>query len=115
MNPQDTITIAPSVLITIASHAATQIEGVARMGSIPVDVGRLLRGHPMGSGVVLEINDDNSVAVDVYLVAKAGVSMREVGREVQHSITRSIQDLVGMHVTGVTVHFEDVEYSTPDR
>jgi|YNPNPStandDraft_1061719.scaffolds.fasta_scaffold54377_2 uncharacterized alkaline shock family protein YloU len=115
MNPQDTITIAPSVLITIASHAATQIEGVARMGSIPVDVGRLLRGHPMGSGVVLEINDDNSVAVDVYLVAKAGINMREVGREVQHSITRSIQDLVGMQVTGVTVHFEDVEYSTPDR
>lgn len=110
MEPQDTITIAPSVLITIARHAAEQVKGIAGMGQIPVDVGRLLRGNPMGSGIVLEI-DDQDVAVDLYLRVNPGVNMRETGEQVQHSVKRSIQDLVGMDVTTVNVHIEDVDYS----
>jgi uncharacterized alkaline shock family protein YloU len=109
MQPQDTITIAPSVLITIARHAATQVEGVARMGTIPVNIGRLLRGNPMGSGVVLQI-DANRVMADVYLVVKPDTEIRAVSAEAQRSIIRSIQELVGMDVTTVNVHVEDVDY-----
>lgn len=113
MEPQDTITIAPSVLITIARHAAEQVQGVAGMGQIPVDVGRLLRGNPMGSGIVLEI-DDQDVKVDLYLRVSPGVNMKETGEKVQQQVKRSIQDLVGMDVTTVNVHIEDVAYSTGD-
>jgi uncharacterized alkaline shock family protein YloU len=112
MEPQDTITIAPSVLIMTARYAALKVEGTARMGTIPAQAGHLLRGHPMGTGVVLDI-DDNTVRVELYLVVKPGVSMREVSREVQRSVTRSIQDLIGMDVSAVNVHIEDVDYS-PD-
>ncbi len=110
MEPQDTITIAPSVLITIAAHAATKVRGVARTGNIPVNMGRLLRGNPMGSGVVLQISDQR-VTVDIYLVVMPDVSMRDVSHEVQQSVTRSIQELVGMEVDGVNVHVEDVDYA----
>lgn len=109
MEPQDTITIAPSVLIAIARHAATQIDGVARMGMIPVQVGHLLRGYPMGSGVVLKI-EGNSVEIDLYLIVKAGKRVREVSLEVQQAVTRAVQDLVGMTVTSINVHIEDVDY-----
>ncbi len=113
MEPQDTITLAPSVLITIARHAALQIEGVARTGVIPVDVIRLLRGHPMGGGVVLVIKE-NRVAVDMYLVIKPGLSMHEVGVAVQQAIKRSIQELVGMEVTAVNIHIDDVDFPMTD-
>jgi uncharacterized alkaline shock family protein YloU len=109
MEPQDTITIAPSVLITIAAHAATSVRGVARMGTVPVNIGRLLRGSPMASGVVLQVSGQH-VTVDVYLVMQPDVSMRDVSREAQQSITRSIQELVGMEVDAVNVHIDDVEY-----
>src|SRR5690606_22382842 len=113
MEPQDTITIAPSVLITIARHAAEQVPGVAGMGQIPVDVGRLLRGSPMGSGIVLEINDQD-VKVDLYLRVKPGVNMKETGEAVQQQVKRSIQELAGMDVTVVNVHIEDVDFSSGD-
>jgi uncharacterized alkaline shock family protein YloU len=109
MEPQDTITIAPSVLITIVQHAATQIPGVSRMGSIPVNVGRLLQGTPVGSGVALKI-DDNRVSIDVYLVVLPDVSIKSVSREVQKATTRSVEELVGMEVLAVNVHVEDVDY-----
>ncbi len=114
MEPQDTITIAPSVLITIAARAAVQVEGVSRMGTIPVNIGRLLRGNPMGHGVVLQM-DEGRVMLDVYLVMKPDTNMREVSRRVQHSITRAIQELVGMDVASVNVHIEDVDYGFPSH
>ncbi|MBN1313280.1 MAG: Asp23/Gls24 family envelope stress response protein [Anaerolineae bacterium] len=112
MEPQDTVTIAPSVLITIARQAAIEVKGIARMGTIPIDVTHLLKGNPMGSGVVLEI-ERNQVSFELYLIVKPGVSMRDISHEVQRSVTRSIQELVGMEVLKVNVHIEDVDF-TPD-
>ena len=112
MEPQDTITIAPSVLITVARQAAIDVKGIARMGTIPIDVTHLLKGNPMGSGVVLEL-ESNQVSLELYLIVKPGVNMRDISREVQRSVTRSIQELVGMEVLKVNVHIEDVDF-TPD-
>jgi uncharacterized alkaline shock family protein YloU len=109
MEPQDTITIAPSVLITIVQHAATQIKGIARMGSIPVNIVRLVQGKPMGSGVVLKI-DENRVTIDTYLIVLPDVSIKSVSAEVQQAVTRSVEELVGMEVLAVNVHVEDVDY-----
>ena len=107
MEPQDTITIAPSVLVTIAQHATLQVDGVDSMGQAPVDVGRWVSGSPVGPGIVLDI-EGNSVKADLYVVACPGYSMLEISREVQTAVKRSITDLVGMDVTVVNVHIEDV-------
>lgn len=109
MESQDTITIAPSVLISIARHAATEVKGVAGTGVIPIDVMRVLKGSPMGSGVVLEV-DGQKVAIDIYLHLAPNVNMREVCRKVQESIQRAIHELVGMEVTSINTHVEDVEF-----
>lgn len=109
MDPQDTITIAPSVLITIAQHAATQVIGVSHMGTVPVNMGRLFQGATMASGVVLKI-DNNRVMVDTYVVVLPDVDIRAVSANVQQAVTRAIQELVGMDVDGVNVHVEDVNY-----
>lgn len=110
MEPQDTITIAPAVLIMIAQQAALETEGVAHMGTIPVAMDRLLHGKLAADGVALEI-DDNHVTVVLHIVVNPGVNMREVGRAVQRNTTRAIQELVGMEVTSVNVHIEDVNSS----
>lgn len=107
--PSDTISIAPSVLITIAQHAAESVKGVARMGQVPVDVVRMLRGQPSGHGVMLQI-DDQDVACELYLVVTPGANMRDVSRSVQRAVKRAIEELVGMTVTGINVHIEDVDH-----
>jgi len=107
MEPQDTITIAPTVLITIARHATLQVDGVDSMGQIPVDVGRWVSGSPVGPGIALSIVE-NTVRVDLYVVTRPGYSMLDISREVQTAVKRSITDLVGMEVKVVNVHIEDV-------
>jgi uncharacterized alkaline shock family protein YloU len=109
MEPQDTIVVAPGVLITIARYAALEVDGVAHMGTIPTDVLRLFRRATAAHGAVLVI-EDNQVTLDLYIVVKPNVNMREVAREAQHAVTRSIKELVGMDVMAVNIHIHDVEY-----
>jgi uncharacterized alkaline shock family protein YloU len=113
MEPQDTITIAPSVLIAIVKHAAELVDGISTMAEIPVNVGRIFRGNSMGSGVVLDI-DDQRVVVDMYVIVKPDVNMGEVSRTVQDNVRRAIQELVGMDVEAVNVHIADVDYTPVD-
>lgn len=109
MEPQDTIVIAPGVLITIARYATLETEGVSRMGAIPTNVLRLLQRAPATHGVVLDI-EDNQVALDLYVIVKPNINMPEVAQEIQRAVTRSIKELVGMDVTAVNIHIHDVDY-----
>jgi len=48
------------------------------------------------------------VTVDVYLIARRGVDLLQMGRSLQNEITRAIQDIVGMEVREVNIHIEDI-------
>lgn len=113
MEPQDTITIAPNVLITVVRHATESVKGIAHMGQIPVPVGRLLKGHAIGNGVILDIHGQ-TIRGDLYVVVKPRVDMAQVSRDVQVAVKRAVEDLVGMEVTEVNIHIEDVATSLTD-
>jgi len=98
-----TITIAPSVLNTIARLTTLNVEGVERLGLS----GKLLRAN---EGVAIEMTDGR-VKADIFIVVKQDVNMFEVGQQIQHAIARSIKDIVGMDVESVNVHVQDVAFN----
>jgi len=112
MEDKDKVVVAPGVLIASAVYSATQVDGVARMGDVPVDMVRLLRGNVMSDGIVLEIDDNRHVNLELYIVVQPDVNMLEIGKKVQQAVARSIQEVVGMEVASVNVHIENVNYST---
>ena len=101
-------TIAPEVLITIARLTTLEVPGVSRMSNIPSGVNRLLNRR-YGEGVRLDISND-SVSVDLFLILKNDVNIRDVSRKVQFEVARSISDMVGMQVGRVNIHIEDIDY-----
>ena len=101
-------TVAPAVLLTITQLTALKVPGVNRMSSVPGGVNRLFqRGY--GEGVRLDISDD-IIYADLYLILNENVNIREVSREVQHSVARAISETVGMQVGRVNIHIEDIHY-----
>ncbi len=68
---------------------------------------RLLGLHTVGQGVEVNVAD-GGVTVDVYLIARRGVDLLRMGRNLQGQITRAIRDIVGMDVCEVNIHIEDV-------
>jgi uncharacterized alkaline shock family protein YloU len=101
------VTIAPNVLVTIVQKTADSVPGVARLCDNIPGVKRLLGLHTVGRGVEVNVVDDE-VSVDVYLMAKRNIDLLQMGRQLQHQVTRAIKDIVGMEVREVNVHIEDV-------
>ena len=101
------VTIAPNVLVTIAQKTVGSVPGVAGLCDNVPGVKRLLGLHTVGQGVEVNVVNDQ-VAVDVYLVAKRGVDLLQMGRQLQSQVTRDIQHIVGMDVREVNIHIEDI-------
>lgn len=100
-------TVSPAVLVAIARMAALNVPGVSGMATIPDSV-RLFR-RPGEDGVRIIIQD-GLVSGDIHVVLKGDVNIRDVGRDVQMQVARAIREMVGMEVSRIDVHIEDIEY-----
>jgi uncharacterized alkaline shock family protein YloU len=105
---QGKTTVSPEVLTTIARLSAVSVPGVSRLAPVTGGVNRLFR-RGAGDGVRIE-TEDNLVYVDLHLILKQDVNIREVGRNIQQNVTRAIQEMVGMAVGHVNIHIEDIDY-----
>jgi uncharacterized alkaline shock family protein YloU len=105
---QGKTTVSPEVLTAIASLAALEVPGVSRLAPITGGVNRLFR-RGASDGVRIEVKD-NTVFMDLFLILKDGVNIREVSRNVQANVARSVQEMVGMDVAEVNVHIEDIDF-----
>lgn len=101
--------VAPEVLLTIARLTALKVSGVSRMANLPPGVSRLFQ-RGSGDGVCVELKD-NTATIDLFVVLKQDVNIREVGRNVQHEVARAISEMVGILVGRINVHVEDIDYT----
>ena len=105
---QSKTTVAPDVLVTIARLSALSVPGVSRMAQVTGGVNRLFK-RGVHDGVRIEVND-NTVVVDLYLILKKDVNIRDVSREVQGQVARAIQEMIGMDIGSIDIHIEDMDY-----
>jgi uncharacterized alkaline shock family protein YloU len=118
LNPDNTLapgstTIAPDVLLTIARLSTLITPGVSRLSSIRGGVNRLFRRSPSHSGVRIYLKD-NKLDAEIYVILKAGHNIRQVSRDIQSEVTRSITSIVGMEVGYINIHIEDIDFSEDD-
>jgi uncharacterized alkaline shock family protein YloU len=111
-HPNDTVTIASEVLLTIARMATLAVPGVVRMGSTPGGGNRLFRRVPTANGVQVAV-DHNAVTAHLYVVATASANLHDMSLQIQKSVARSIQEILGMKVESVNIHIEDVSFTQP--
>ncbi len=106
---QGSTTIAPDVLLTIAQLSTLNVDGVSRMGHVQTPMNQLLKRTQKREGVSIEVVDD-VVNVDIYVVLKNDINVRDVSHNIQHEVARAISEMVGMSVGRVNIHIEDIDY-----
>ncbi len=106
--PPGKTTLAPEVLMTITRMAVLSVPGVSAMAPVAGGVDRFFR-RGVNEGIRLTIHED-VVTGDVFIIVKDDVNIREVARNVQEQVVRAIQEMVGMEVTQLDVHIENIEY-----
>jgi uncharacterized alkaline shock family protein YloU len=104
---QGKVTIAPTVLTTIVRQTALEESGVSRLAPLPAKVRGLRSGGAVEEGVLVSVTEQG-VQVEVHVVADPQCNMLKLGTALQASITRAIQEMVGMQVGAVDVFIDDV-------
>jgi len=108
--PEGKTTVAAEVLLTIARLTTLAVPGVSRLCPPPSgNMKRLLKQGYAHEGVVIDVIDD-IVHLDLYVVLKNNINVREVSRNIQVEVTRAILEMVGMQVGHVNIHIEDIDY-----
>lgn len=102
-------TIAPDVILNIATLTVLSVDGVSRMSTLPGGVNRLWKRGHQSDGVRIEI-EENTVHVDLYLILKPEINVRQVSRKVQKEVTRAIDEMVGMTPGRINIHVEDIDF-----
>lgn len=105
------VTIAPTVLTTIVRLATLDQRGVRRLGAVVPNVRGLLAGGAVEEGIFIEVTGDG-VQVEVHIVADADANMLKLGETLQSSITRAIEEMVGLPVSAINVYIDDVALPT---
>jgi uncharacterized alkaline shock family protein YloU len=103
-------TIAPDVLLTIARMSAVSVEGVSRLAPVSGGFNNLFRKGGVGEGVRVQL-EDGVAYLDLYLILKSNVNVREVSRHVQQQVTREVSEMLGMEVGHIDIHIENIDYS----
>jgi uncharacterized alkaline shock family protein YloU len=109
--PLGRVLIAPAVLAQIVERSTLRVPGVAAMCSRHPRFDRL-RGRALGeagppSGVHVRVADD-TVSVEIAIVARADANMLELGHRVQAEVREALEQMVGMAVGAVNVYVDDV-------
>lgn len=101
-------TIAPEVLVSIAQLATLGVEGVSRLTAAPREVNTLFK-KGISEGVNISIEDD-MVYVDLYVILRRNVNVREVSHNIQNQVARAISEMVGMEIGRINIHVEDIDF-----
>jgi uncharacterized alkaline shock family protein YloU len=111
--PPGTVTIAPSVLTTIVRMTTLAQPGVLRLSPrTPTGLGRVLSRGAVAEGMRVEVFDDNSVSIDVHVIADPSTSLQDLGKVLQTQLIRAMEHMVGMDVRAANVFIDEIEFET---
>ncbi|SDZ03337.1 Asp23/Gls24 family envelope stress response protein [Thermoactinomyces sp. DSM 45892] len=108
------VEIAPEVLQVISGLAATQVKGVIGLsGSVVENFNQLIGRKNLRQGIT--VNLDESTTIEASLVVEYGVSIPEVGKQVQESIKSAVETMTGIEVDQIVVRVEGIKFPQPEK
>ena len=103
------IRIHKNVIASIASLAATEIEGVKRIGG-DFKSGLLeLIGKKTTLAIKVEIDRNDEVKVEVPLVIKYGSNVPDVANKVQENIRNALEKMTNLAIKDININIQCIE------
>ena len=104
------IDISNEVIATVVGGAATEIFGIVGMASknqIRDNLNEILKRDNYSKGVVIR-QEDEGIAVDLYIIVGYGTKISEVCRNVQDKVKYNLDSMLGITAESVNVIVQGV-------
>ena len=106
--PNGTISFTNDVISTIVGLATVDIDGVASMsGGIGDGIGEFVGRKNYSKGVKVEVGKDD-VVIDMKIVVKYGFSIPEICKNIQQSVTKSVETMTGLKVKKLNIAIQGI-------
>lgn len=109
-NKFGSIDISNEVISTVVGGAATEIFGIVGMASknqIRDNLNEILKRDNYSKGVVVR-QEEEGVAIDVYIIVSYGIKISEVCRNVQDKVKYNLKSMLGIAANSVNVYVQGV-------
>lgn len=108
------VVFAEDVVATIASLAASDVEGVHAMSGTAMDgISEKFGKKSYTKGIKVEVGTEEC-AVDINVIIKYGYRIQEVSQKVQQEIKNAIETMTGLKVVEVNVYVNSI-YFEPEK
>ena len=104
------VKVANEVIAQIAALTALQAPGVAGVADRSSAITRVVRRGGLHKGVRLEFASDDSLKLQLYLVADSGRALTALAAEVQRRVVSAVDRMLGLHTSQVDVYFADIKF-----
>ncbi len=102
------VKVSDEVIATIASVAATQVDGVVGMSEGIVDgIAKIITGGQATKGIKVSVGEEEA-AIDISVIVEYGHSIAEIGRKIQECVKNAIESMTGLRVVEVNVYIQGV-------
>ena len=106
------VRVANEVVAWIAALTALQVDGIAAMyHPSGQQIDRILRRPVAHRGVRVDVREDQSLRLDLYIAMHAGGNVPQVGADVQRRVADAIDRMLGLRVREVNVFVSEVVFS----
>lgn len=106
---QGILRISQDVIATIASCAATEIDGVAGLAVYTADIKHLFTRSAINKSITVTLSDDVA-EIDVRLNLYFGTKIPVVSEAVQRAVKEAVQNMTGITVSKVNVFIGDITF-----
>ncbi|KRN91933.1 hypothetical protein IV82_GL000341 [Pediococcus acidilactici] len=99
------------MIATVVGSAATDNYGVVGMASknqIRDNINEILKRENYARGVVIK-QEDNGVAIDVYIIVGYGTKISEISKNVQSKVKYNLESMLGISANSVNVFVQGVK------
>jgi len=108
-NELGVLRIHKNVISSIAAIAATEIEGVKRVGKdLKSGLAELL-GKKFFSAIKVDISKNEEVRVDVPLIIKYGYNIPEIANRVQENVRLALEKMSNLSIKEINVSVQGIE------
>jgi uncharacterized alkaline shock family protein YloU len=111
---QGQISISPKAIATIAAQSALESYGVVGMTSDNIfDELAIHFDLDPHHGVVVKHVDD-AIEINLYIIIEYGTRISSVAKSVANTVRYHVENAIGMPVSAVNIHVQDIRVSNTD-
>ena len=106
------LSIAPGVMETIISVAASEVDGVASLGNFATSgIRSMLASKPSTSGIETKMTEDGKLYVAVHVVYYGHV-LPELAAALRSAVAESLATQAGVEVSAVDVYIDGIQFKS---